>query len=47
MKTEVIMTGALLVLAILLFARAMMAAWPQVVVEMPKHSLGFMPPGSY
>jgi hypothetical protein len=47
MKTEVIMTGALLMLAILLFARAMMAAWPHVVVEMPKHPLGFMPPGSY
>lgn len=47
MKTDVIMTGALLILAILLFARAMMAAWPQVVVEMPRHPLGFMPPGSY
>ena len=47
MKIEVIMTGALLMLAILLFARAMMAARPQVAVEMPKHPLGFMPPGSY
>lgn len=47
MKTDVIMTGALLMLAILLFARAMMAAWPHVVVEMPKHPLGFVPPGGY
>jgi hypothetical protein len=47
MKTEMIMTGALLMLAILLFARAVMAAWPQVVVEMPTYPLGYMPPGSY
>jgi hypothetical protein len=44
MKTEVILTGALFLLAMLVFARALMAAWPRVVVEVPKHPCGFMPP---
>jgi hypothetical protein len=46
MKTEVILTGAMLALAMLLFARALMAAWPRVVTELPKGPCGFMPPGN-
>jgi hypothetical protein len=41
--TEVVLTGALLALAMILFARALMATWPVVVAEAPKHPCGFMP----
>jgi hypothetical protein len=47
MKTDVILTGLGLAIMMLLFARALMAAWPRVVVDLPKAACGFMPPGSY
>lgn len=44
LMSQVVLTGALLALALVLFARALMAVWPCVVAEMPKHPCGFMPP---
>ena len=43
MNTQVILTGALLALALILFARALMSAWPVLVAEVPKGPCGFMP----
>lgn len=45
MTKDVVLTGALLALAMVLFARALMAA--RMTVEVPTHPLGFMPPGTY
>jgi hypothetical protein len=47
MKTEVILTGLGLALMLLLFARALMAAWPRLVIVKPGNPCGFMPPASY
>ncbi|HTX31727.1 MAG TPA: hypothetical protein VMD09_10085 [Solirubrobacteraceae bacterium] len=44
MTTEVVLTGALLALALILFARALMNAWPVVITAVPKQPCGFMPP---
>jgi hypothetical protein len=47
MKTDVILTGLGLAIMMLLFARALMGAWPRVVADLPKAACAFMPPGSY
>jgi hypothetical protein len=41
--TEVVLTTALFARALILFARALMNAWPVIVAEMPKHPCGFTP----
>lgn len=41
---DVILTGSMLTLALILFSMALMRAWPRAVAEAPKYPCGFWPP---